>query len=353
VQATDARREYCFADYFTLRVLTTAFGLLATAILILTLRYDNVMRAVILLIALSKSIECLSDVIGGLLQLHERLDQAAVSLMIRGGLSILAFGATFLWTHSLIACTAAMCFAWLAVLIGYDLRRAKETLEPGEPFFHLDWRAARKLTLLSLPLGFVMMLLSLNANIPRYFLEHNSGTAELGIFASLAYLLVAGGMIVNALGQSATVRLASMFAAYDLDGFRRLLLKLVAIGLAMMVVGLSLAALFGRTVLTLLYRPEYGEHMGAFLILVVAAGVGAVGSFLGTGVTAARYFRVQVPLIAACALTTAVTAFTLIPHYGIVGAALASLASTIVLVIGCVLVLQMAFGRVRKAQSVV
>jgi O-antigen/teichoic acid export membrane protein len=198
-----------------------------------------------------------------------------------------------------------------------------------------------------------MMLLSLNANIPRYFLEHNSGTAELGIFASLAYLLVAGGMIVNALGQSATVRLSSMFAAYDLDGFRRLLLKLVAIGLAMMVVGLPLAALFGRTVLTLLYRPEYGEHMGAFLILVVAAGVGAVGSFLGTGVTAARYFRVQVPLIAACALTTAVTAFTLIPHYGIVGAALASLASNIVLVIGCVLVLQMAIGRVRKAQSVV
>lgn len=353
VQATDARREYCFADYFTLRVLTTTVGLLAVAVLLLALRYDNVTRMVILLIALSKSIECLSDVISGLLQLHERLDQAAVSLMIRGGLSILAFGATFLWTHSLIACTAAMCFAWLAVLIGYDLRRAKETLELGESFFHLDWRAVRKLTFLSLPLGFVMMLLSLYANIPRYFLEHYYGPAELGIFASLAYLLVAMGMIVNALGLSATVRLSSMFAARDLDGFRRLLLKLVAIGVVMTVVGLPLAALFGRTVLTLLYRPEYGEHMGAFLIMVVAAGVGAVGSFLGTGVTAARYFRAQVPLIAACTLTAGVTAIMLVPRYGLVGAALGLLASSIIHVLGCVLVLQNAIGKVRKAQCVI
>jgi O-antigen/teichoic acid export membrane protein len=157
-------------------------------------------------------------------------------------------------------------------------------------------------------------------------------------------------MIEGALGQSVIVRLSSTFAAHDLDGFRRLLLKLVAIGIVMTAVGLPVAALFGRAVLTLLYRPEYGDHLGAFLIMVVAAGVGSVGSFLGTGVTATRYFRVQVPLVAACTLTTAVTALMLIPRYGIVGAALGSLASSFVLVVGCFLVLQVAIRRARKAQ---
>jgi hypothetical protein len=116
VQVTDGSREYRFADYFTLRFLTTMLGLLVVAIVVSTSGYDKVTRAVILLVALAKSVECLSDVIGGLLQLHERLDQAALSLMIRGALSILLFGATFLLSHSLIACTAAMCFTWLAVL---------------------------------------------------------------------------------------------------------------------------------------------------------------------------------------------------------------------------------------------
>ena len=142
VQATDMHGEYRFCDYFTLRVLTTAAGLLMIAGLMSVLHYDRVTRDVILLVATAKSIECMSDVIGGLLQLHERLDQVARSLMIRGVLSLCAFGTAFLCTHSLIACTAAMCVAWLAVLIGYDLRRAREALLPGEPCLYLDWHAA-------------------------------------------------------------------------------------------------------------------------------------------------------------------------------------------------------------------
>ena len=233
----------------------------------------RVTRGVILLVALAKFVECLSDVIGGLLQLNERLDQAAISLMIRGGLSIVLFAATFLWSRSLLACTAAMCVAWLAVFLGYDLRRAKEALAAGEPYFRLDWQVERKLVLLALPLGFVTMLLSLNGNLPRYLLEHYGGPAQLGMFASMAYLLVAVSTVVNALGQSATVRLSSLFAAGNLDGFKKLMGKLVRIGFAVLLLGLPLAAIFGRSLLILMYRPEYGDSMGAFLIMVAAGGV--------------------------------------------------------------------------------
>lgn len=348
VQVTDGSREYRFADYFTLRLLTTVLGLLVVAILVVTSRYDHVTRGVILLVALAKSFECLSDVIGGLLQLLERLDQAAISLMIRGALSILVFGATFFLSHSLVACTAVMCVAWLAVLIGYDLRRAKEALAADEPYFRLDWHLERKLVLLALPLGLVTMLLSLNGNIPRYLLEHYGGPAQLGIFASLAYVLLAVSTVVNALGQSATVRLSSMFAARDLGGFRRLMFKLVGLGFAVSLLGLPLAAMFGRTMLTLLYRPEYADSMRAFLIMVAASGVSAVASFLGYGMTAARCFRAQVPLTAACTLTTTLFTSLLVPRHGLVGAAIGLFASAIVLAAGCAVVLETTIARARK-----
>ena len=208
VQATDVRREYRFADYFTLRLLTTTVGLVAITSLVLTFPFEKTTREVILLVAFAKSIECISDVISGQLQLQERLDQVSTSLMLRGTMSIFAFGAIFLWCHSLIASIAAMCIAWFVVLLSYDLPRVREALLPREPFFNFQWRPVRKLFLLSVPLGLVMTLLSLNTNIPRYILERYSGTAELGILASLAYLMVALNLVVNALCQSATTRLS-------------------------------------------------------------------------------------------------------------------------------------------------
>jgi O-antigen/teichoic acid export membrane protein len=42
-----------------------------------------------------------------------------------------------------------------------------------------------------LPLGVVAALVLLNTNIPRYFIERYLGEWELGIFAALAYIMVA------------------------------------------------------------------------------------------------------------------------------------------------------------------
>jgi O-antigen/teichoic acid export membrane protein len=194
-----------------------------------------------------------------------------------------------------------------------------------------------------------MMLISLNVNIPRYLLEHYSGPADLGIFASLAYLLVVVSMIVNALGQSATVRLASMFAGRNFNGFRSLIFKLIAIGVGLLVLALILAALFGRIALTLLYRPEYGDHVGLFLVMVASAGVSAIGSFLGYGMTAARCLRSQVPLTAACTVTSAAVTALLVPHFGSIGAALGLLASALVFVAGAAFLLTAASRKASRA----
>jgi O-antigen/teichoic acid export membrane protein len=334
VQATDTRREYRFSDYFTLRILTTAIGLLTIACLALSMRSDNVTRSVVVLVAISKCIECVSDVVGGLLQLNERLDQVATSLMLRGILSIVAFGATFLWTHSLTACTGALCLAWLSVLIGHDLRRARELLAPGERYFDIDWGIAGELLVLSLPLGLVMTLISLNTNIPRYLLERYDGTAELGIFASLAYLLVALNLVIQALCQSVTTRLSRLFAERRYDAFLHLLLKLSMSGVFIVVAGVPVSYLFGRGLLTLLYRPEYGDYAVTLAILVGAAGIGAIAFLITSGLNSARRFKAQVPVFALSVLTSAFGCLVLVPAYKLNGAAIALLLSSIVGLLG-------------------
>ena len=339
VQAADARSEHSFAEYFTLRFSATAVGLLVVSALVMTSTTNRPMKAVILLVALAKSAESQSDVVAGLLQKEERLDLAAISLILRGTVSALGFGVAFAIFRSLTAATVAMVGTWSAVLVFFDLYCAAKLFRPGDGFW--DFKPGRLLSLFvtSLPLGIVMALLSLGTNIPRYVLQYFRGSAELGIFASLAYLIVSVNLVVNALGQSATTRLSRMFAERKLDEVRSLLRKLVMLGILIVVVGVPAGALLGRAVLTLLYRPEYGEHVELFVAMIVATGIGAVGSFLGYGATAARCFRAQVPAIAASTLTVGAGSILLVPRFGAGGAAVAVVASAIVLVLAYSLVL--------------
>ena len=61
----------------------------------------------------------------------------------------------------------------------------------------------------ALPVGLVLMLISLSVNVPRYFISHHHGQRELGVYSAIANLMVAGTMVMTALGQAASPRLAS------------------------------------------------------------------------------------------------------------------------------------------------
>src|SRR6185437_162272 len=231
---------------------------------------------------------------------------------------------------SLPLAVAAMVLTWTLVFAVYDLWRARRVLGSTRIFFRFRASVLNKLLVLSAPLGVVMTLSSLNINLPRYLLVKYMGQAELGIFASMAYLVIAGTLTINALGQSASARLARMFADDDRAGFWRVIKKLLLTALLIPAAGVPIALLFGRKVLTLLYRPEYGEHVSVLVILVGVTGLTAIGSFMGYGLTAARSFRIQPVIIGATALTTLVMCVILIPRFGLNGAALALLISEVV-----------------------
>jgi Na+-driven multidrug efflux pump len=146
------------------------------------------------------------------------------------------------------------------------------------------------------------MFLQLNANIPRYFIEHYLGERELAFFAAMAYLMLPGNMVlVAALGQAATPRLAKHYAAGETGAFLSLLLRMAA----MVALGGGLAALAiliaGKMILTLLYTAEYTQHLDVLFWVTIEAGLGFVCSVLAYAMTAARRFRLQAPLSPATA----------------------------------------------------
>jgi O-antigen/teichoic acid export membrane protein len=348
VQATDARHEFGFADYFTLRLISTLLGTLVILLITAFATYDIATKTVIVLIACAKAIETISDVIAGHLQKYERLDQVARALMIRGAVSVAIFAAVFWVTRNLITTVAVLALAWIAVIALYDFRVVSRLLGQHRRFFRFSVDTQKTLLSISWPLGVVMALASLNINVPRYILEQKLGTAELGIFASLAYLLTAINLIVIALGQSACTRMARLFADCDTRKFKALLGKLILFAAALGVVALGLTLVVGRSVLTFVYRPEYAEHIDLLLLMVVDATLVAIGSFLGFGMTAARCFRPQMSIMAATVVTTVVFTLALVPRFGLMGAGYGLLIASFVRAAASYLVL----GSAMKEQAV-
>jgi O-antigen/teichoic acid export membrane protein len=322
VQATDARLQFQFRDYAGLRILMTAmaagviFGVSGAF-------YRGQTALAIAAFALSKGIESLSDVVYGLWQQQERMDLIAKSLMLRGVLALIATAVCFAVFHSVWIAVCGMAAAWAMVFAAFDLRRgitvAREMGQTVLPRFSAT--RMKQLARLSLPLGIVAVLISFNANVPRYMISHFRDVRELGIFSALGYTLMAGTMIVGALGQSATPRLAIYASQRRTREFRGLSNRLLLIGMILGICGILAALAFGRQMITLIYGREYARNQQLFLWLMVAAATGYMASFAGYSLTAARHFKVQMPLFSFVTALTLALCYPMVKAGGAVGAA--------------------------------
>lgn len=342
LQATDAKRHTRFADYLTLRFVGTAAALVVCAGIALSRAKLDQEVLVVIGLALAKAVESVSDVFYGLFQQNERMDRVSQSLMLRGVLGLTLLTAGILLGKSAAWGTAGLVVAWTIVLLVWDV--PGRSLEPSRP---ADLRtAAERIQELSrvartgIPLGVVMLIISLNTNIPRYFLRASHGERALGLFAALASALTLGQMVTNALGQSASPRLARLAACGQRAGFLRLLAKLIGIASVLGLAGIIAAILLGRPVVTLLFTAEYAEHVPELVVIMIAAGLGFIGSFLGYAMTALRAFYAQIPLCVTACTVTGVWAWCDVPRAGLMGASRAVVAGTLALVIWSALVVR-------------
>lgn len=354
VQATDATGKYLFGHYLGLRLITTGLALLVIAGIVVLTGYPRETALVIMVVGLAKAFEAVSNVFHGLFQQHERMDRIAISMLIKGPLSLTALALGVYLSGQVLWGAVGLAVAWALILIIYEVPVGAWVLKASPLILREKlrprWETPMVLRLIwvALPLGLVGMLISLNANIPRYFIEHYGGLRELGIFAAIAYLLAAGGMVINALNESATPRLARHYASGEVQAFRLLLIKLVGLGAAAGIIGIFLAWFWGREILTLIYSPEYAQHADLLLWLTGVGLLGYVSSFLGAGMTSARYFRAQLPLFASVTGATALACYWLIPAYGLRGAAATLLVAAITQALGSWAIVEYALRRLSK-----
>jgi O-antigen/teichoic acid export membrane protein len=338
LQSTDAQHQFSFRDYLTLRLImnTVALGV----IVLIAAQYRIDMAATIFVVGVAKCVEAVSDVYFGLLQKHERMDLIAISLGLKGIFSLSAFASGFLLFGTVLGASGGLLLAWSIVLIIFDIRKGRTILAltphsfpvtPVPRFFQI-----RTLMTLAVPVGIGSMLLSLNSSLPRYFIERFWGEGSLGIYAGMAYVTVAMGMLVNSVGQSLSPRLSQYWAAGSFRAFRGLLGTFALSATVWGLLGIGAALAGAEKILTLLYGDTFADHSQTFVWLMAVAAIAHLSSVCGYGMTAARIIRSQSVQFACVAVVGLIGSLILIPRYGLNGAAWSFGASVLTqLVLSC------------------
>ncbi len=344
LQATDSREEFQFGHYFGLQLAACVVGMFASWGWSLFAGHQAEALAVILLVGLNKSLETLSNTFYGLFQQHERLDRISKSMVLHGLLTGAGLCVGVALTGDVVLASALSVTGRLVAMLAYDVpsvmwllgdrfsdsasggkSRLWAVLRNCQPLWH--WQPLKQLAVMGIPLGVTGMLVSLNTNLPRGFVESKCGLAELGIFGALCTPLAVMHTLTRALESSASAQLAKRHAEGDVSGFRRLVVRLMATHSAIALAGVLVAQLFGRELLTLFFTAEDAAHVDVFVTIMWATLVATSSGVMMTALIAARFIQIQLPLTALTSLVSLAACWWLVPTFGMQGAAISLLVS--------------------------
>ncbi len=341
-QATDVTRQISNATYFISRVLTCIAMLIMCGGMIAVLGYHGADAGVIMAVGLLKMVDAVEDVYHGQLQLNDKLNVAGQLLALRNLLSMVLFAALIFTTKNIaLTCwvTAAVSLV-VCVVINHPALQKTERLR-------LYWHHGeqKQLALACLPL-FVGQFLSLYIyNAPKYAIEMFC-ESEIQTYYNIIFM---PAFAINLLSEFVFKPFLTSLARWWDDGemgrFSGMVWKMIAFILAATAAVLVGTWFVGAPLLSLVFGVDILPYRGQLMVLMLGGGCGAVVYFLYNVLTSMRKQTLILINYGTAAVVITAVAFGTVSRYGITAAALAYVATEMVL---CALMLMGTFGAIRK-----
>jgi len=321
LQVTDVSGEYSFGDYFWTRIYCTFAAILVILGLICFSSYSPAMRLTVVLIAITKALESLSDLAYGNIQKYDRMDKVAVAMCCRGIFSTLAFGALLVITHKLAPAVAGVGTVWAAILIGYELPNARRISGRAERITAPSSGIVQRLLRMGMVIAVTSTLVSFSGNLSCYYLDRYCGHASVGLFTAASTSLGVMALVAGALSQGTLARASVYYASRDTRSLFGLFFKVSSLLLGVSLAFVVVLVLIGKPIVSILFRPSYGSIVLPMIIMAAGVSVNMLGAFAVSILMIARRFNLFLACTIAMLLTQVVASRLLIPQYGVIGAA--------------------------------
>jgi len=313
---TQKKYDYGYSIFFKYRNIMNMLFLLLIIILAVIFDFSTYEAVCFMLFGIYKFYETKEDFIYTENIAQSNIKFLATSKIIKSIITAVLFAAGVFIAESLLAAIASLLISQMIIYYFYDKKftfiNRTETLQFGRKHFkHIFW--------LGIGLSLVGLLSSLNANIPRYFLEYYFSVEVLGMYATIMYFATISLNIVITINQSLIAELART-AAQNIRAFYNFFIKIMIFYLAAIIIGNIILFLYGSQLLVFIYGNDFLGFERELMLLGIFISLIVIEKTLEMIMNIFNLYNIQVFFqIMNIVLTTVLSIIFIIP-YGIGGA---------------------------------
>lgn len=327
---TDVNKIYSFKEYKASRIITVSIMLLVMCVIILLGNYSNEIRWIIFLLTINEGVNALSDVYQGMFQIQGELDKAGKTKVIRYSIYILSFTSTLMMTKRLVLSFIVMVIVNSILFLLYDVKLGKRYKSVGSC---VDIMNVYRLLYICFPLFLSAFLTMYYLNAPKYAINSYMDEYSQGIYNILYMLTFVLNLCAIFFIQPILPYLAHEWGKVDKRRYIQIIHFLIALILLLLVLAEFVVKPIGIPVLSYLYNMELKDYEHLFRLLLVVGSIQAIVSILQSILI---LMRKQVAMLMGTGVTCIVLYFSsreFVKNYGLLGATMASLLGSSVLLI--------------------
>ena len=332
----DTAWKFGLKDYATARLLANFVVTVLILIVMIFAKIEFSMVTLLLVLAY-KWCDAWSEFCQSYMRRLHKFEFSSGSLALRSITTLIGVVLITLFTESFFLLIGmwlgvAVLFAIIDSVFMLRLTKTREISPLNFRFLISKSSLARSLVLYKeyATVAVALAVSSLFVYLPNFLLSYQIDVASAGVFATISYFLVAGGILINSISQACTPQLAALLKNNEYAAFMKLVQKMCLMGIIIGVSGMIVSVFAGPFFLEVFYTAEIAKYSGTLNWVMAAAAIRYIYIFLGTSLAAVHSFHTQTKIYATGLITMFISGYVLIEINGIAGAGQAMFAATLV-----------------------
>ncbi|MHD0449428.1 oligosaccharide flippase family protein [Staphylococcus cohnii] len=317
-----------FNDLMKIRYILDVISMII--IFVTTYLFMNDYIYIVILIALTKALDLSSELYYGILQKNENFKLIGMMMVGKNIGIIIVFACILILTKNLYFSLIGQIFIqfiWLILVerkaLKYTVKATSQELKSKKILFTMF--------LTGLPLGVVQLLNSYNILIPRYLIENFLSLKDVGIFASISYLLTIMDLFMNAISQNFITSIKESVNKNEMRKLKKFMNKHVLMSSFMMgIVTFTATYLFGEKVIYLLYGNDYAKESSILVVISLSIIFNFQSWMFDSTLMALKVYNAQLIISFITLIISVVSSVILISIYGLIGAAISVVIITMI-----------------------
>ena len=318
-QVSDVKKEFSSGDYIVVRFISSLIVAVFSISFCILSGYDLIKTELIMVLVSFKILESIADSMYGVLQIHNRLYIAGISLTMKSVFSFMFFTLVDILTKNIIYGALSIFIVNIAVVIFYDIPWMKHVESVG--LTKKNIMQAGKIMKKTAEVFVVVFLTMFSLNIPRYFLDkyHYDQIGYFGIMAMPITLLT---LFISFVLQPNVVNLSELLKKKKIKEFTKIVSKIDFITFTLGILFVVSSYLIGVWVLNTVFGIDINNFRIDLTIMVIGAVANAFVSIYVNLLIILRRFKGQFYTLLVTNILAVILSIYLIDRLAMLGSVL-------------------------------